>query len=110
MLRETVSIHPDSFVCGLYIRGLKGRLPDNQCVDYDTKGPYVYFIRVAAFSFKNLGRDVIRCAANCSLLLAVEVKLGSQSEVSQLNFHLVIQEQVAKFEVSVDDSMRVEVL
>lgn len=65
---------------------------------------------MTAFAFKDLGSNVVRSTANCSLFLSVEVEFGSQAEVAQLDFHFFVKEEVSKFEVAVNDSVRVEVL
>ena len=62
------------------------------------------------FAFKHLGRDVIRRSTDCALLLAVEIELGGQAEVAQLDLHLVVEEQVAQLQISMDDSVLVQVL
>ena len=37
VVREVIGIHSDSLVGCLDVRGLEGRLPDNQCVQNDSK-------------------------------------------------------------------------
>ena len=65
---------------------------------------------MTAFAFKDLRSNVVRSTANSSLFLSVEVEFGSQAEVTQLDLHFVVEEEVSKFEVAVNDSVRVEVL
>ena len=62
------------------------------------------------FAFKNFWRDVIRCSTDCSLPLSVELKFGSQTEITNLDLHLVVEEQVAELQISVDDTVTVQVL
>ena len=47
---------------------------------------------MASLALEDLGSDVVRRAANRAFFLPVEVQLGSQSEVAQLDFHFVVQE------------------
>ena len=61
-------------------------------------------------TLKHFGCDVVRRSANSPLLLAVKIELGGKTEVSQLDLHLVVEEQVAELEVSVDYAVRVQVL
>lgn len=51
VFREGVGVHADTFVGRLHVRGLEGRLPDDQGVDYHTKRPYVYLVGVTLLSF-----------------------------------------------------------
>ena len=62
------------------------------------------------FAFKNFWCDVVGSSTDCSLPLSVELKLGSQTEVTNLDLHLVVEEQVAELEISVDDTVAVQVL
>jgi len=61
-------------------------------------------------AFKNLRRDIVRGAANCALALSVELKLGRQTKITYFDLHLVIEEQVTEFEITMDHTMRMQVL
>lgn len=65
---------------------------------------------MALLSLQNFRSNVIWSSTNSSLSLAIELKFGCESEISDLYFHLVVEEQVSELEISVDDSMGVEVL
>ena len=65
---------------------------------------------MATLALKDFGRNIVRRTANGALFLAVEVEFGRQAEIAQLYLHLVVQEQVAKFEIAMDDTVRVQVL
>lgn len=110
MLREGVIVLLNAVVGGLHISGLKRRLANNQCVNDHAQRPDVNFVAVSAFSFQHLGSDVVGRAANCSLPFSIEVDLGCEAEITDLDLHLVVDEEVAEFEVTVDDSVRVQVL
>lgn len=64
---------------------------------------------MATFAFENFGRNLVGRAADGPLLLPVELEFGGQPEVSQLQFHLVRQEQVAQLQVPVDHFVFVQV-
>lgn len=61
-------------------------------------------------AFKDLRSDVIRSSTDCSFPLAVEFELCGESEISDFDFHLIVEEQVTELKISMDDSVRVEVL
>lgn len=54
--------------------------------------------------------NVVRCTAYGPLFLSIEVQLSGESEISQLYFHFVVEEEVAQFEISVDDAVAMKVL
>ena len=64
---------------------------------------------MATLALQHFGRDVIRRSANGALFLSVEIEFGSQAKITQLDLHLVVEEQVAQFQITVDDAMRVQV-
>ena len=110
LVREIIGVHTDALVGCLHIGRLEGRFADNQRVDYDTNRPDVDFIRVALLSFKNFWSDVVWCTTDCPFALAIELKLRRKTEVTNFHFHLVIEEQVSQLKISVDNTMRMEVL
>jgi hypothetical protein len=59
--------------------------------------------------FQNLGSNIVRSTTNGSLALAVELQFGCKTEIPDLDFHLVVKEEISKLEISVDDSMAVKV-
>lgn len=54
--------------------------------------------------------DVVGRAADGAFLFAREFEFGGETEVAKFDFHAVADEQVAELEISVDDSICVEVL
>ena len=48
-------------------------------------------------TLQNFWGNVIWSAANCSFAFAVKLEFGSKTEISNLNFHFVIDEQISKF-------------
>jgi hypothetical protein len=109
IFREAICIHPDSLISGLDIGCFKGRLTNEQGVDNYAKGPNVDFIRVALFGFKDFWSDIVGSTADGPFPLAVELQFSSKSEVSALDFHFVVKEEVANFKVSVNYSMAMQV-
>ena len=61
-------------------------------------------------TFKHLRSDVVGSTANSSLALAIELKLRCETEVTYLDLHLIVEEQVTELEITMDDAMRVEIL
>ena len=106
-LREAVGVHTDALVGRLHIGRLEGRLTDDERVDDDADGPDVDLVRVALLAFEHLGSDIVRSTANSALALAIKLELGSEAEVTDFDLHLVVEEEVAEFEVTMDDSVRV---
>ena len=60
-------------------------------------------------AFENFGSDIVWSTADSTLTLTIELKLGGQTEISDLDFHLVVNEEVTKLEISVDDAMTVKI-
>lgn len=65
---------------------------------------------MSLFALQHFWCYVVRRATNSPLSLTIKLELGGKSEVSDFNFHFVVQEKVSKLEVTMDDSVRVEVL
>lgn len=65
---------------------------------------------MAGLAFEDFWGDVVGCATNGLLLLAFELELGGESEIAQLDFHLVVKEEIAEFEVAMDHTVGHQVL
>ena len=65
---------------------------------------------MAALALKHLWSDVVWRTANGALFFTVEIEFGGQTKVTQLDLHLVVEEEVAELQVAVDDPVRVQVL
>ena len=107
---EVVRIHTNSLVSRLNVRRLKGRLTDDKCVNDDADGPDIDLVRVTLLAFKHLRSDVVRSTTDGSLALAIELQLGSETEITDFDLHFVVKEEIAELEISMDDAMTVEVL
>ena len=64
---------------------------------------------MALLSLEHLRGDIVGRTADRALALTVELELGRQTEVTDLDLHLVVKEEVAELEISVDDAMTVKV-
>ena len=65
---------------------------------------------MARFAFEDLWCYVVRSSANRALLLTIEVELGCEAEVAQLNLHLVIDKKISELQVAMNYSVSVEIL
>lgn len=59
------------------------------------------------FAFKDLRCDVVGCSTDRPLPIAIKLELGSQTKVTDLDLHFVIDEQVAELETGVKDLLSV---
>ena len=110
VIGEVIRVHSNPLVSCLDVRCLKRRLADNKRVDYHTDGPDVDLVRMTLLAFEDLRRDIVGSTANRALSLTVELELGSETEITYFDFHLVVKEQVTELQISMDDAMTVEIL
>jgi hypothetical protein len=75
MLREAVRIHSNPAVRCFNIACLKRRFADEKGIHNHAKGPYVHLIAMSLFPIQHFWGNVVRCAADCPLSLAVELEL-----------------------------------
>ena len=104
---KRIAVLADAPVSCFHVGCLERRFSNNERVDDDAQRPNIHLVRVAALAFEDLGGDIVRRTADRALLLAIKVKLRGKAEVTQLDLHLVVEEEVAEFEVTMDDSVRV---
>ena len=110
MIGERIIVLLNSTVRGFDVGRLERRLSYDQGVNDDAQRPDIDFIRVARLSFKHFRCDIVRRTADSSFLLTIEVELGGESEITELDLHFVVEEEVTQLQVSVDDAVLVEVL
>ena len=60
-------------------------------------------------AFEDLRGDIVGSSTNGSLTLSIELKFGGQTEITYFDLHLVVEEEISEFEISVDDSVTVQV-
>ena len=110
VLREVICVHSDSLVGCLDVRCLEGGLTDNQSVDYDSDRPDVDLVRVTLLALEHFWGDIVRSTADGTLALSIELELGGETKITDLNLHLVVKEEITEFEISMDDAMTMQVL
>lgn len=54
--------------------------------------------------------DVVGRSADGTLLLALKIEFGCQAEVAELDHHFVVNEEITELYVTMDNSVRVQVL
>lgn len=106
--RKDVSIIFNIFVCLLHSVVLEWRLSKQQGVHDDTDRPNIHLIRVALL-FQYLRCDVVRRAAYGLLHIALCLYLGGQAKIAYFCIHLIIDEHISQFQISVDDALTVYV-
>ena len=65
---------------------------------------------MATLRLEHLRRQVVWCAANCAFAFSLVKNLGGQAEITDLETHAVSEEEIAKFEIAMNDFPRVNVL
>jgi hypothetical protein len=60
-------------------------------------------------AFYNLGGNIVGRATHGPFLLLQIFQLGGQSKIPDLNFHILIQEDIAHFQISVNDLVGVHI-
>jgi len=106
---ERVVVHSDSLVRRLHVIRLERRLADDQCVNDDAERPDVYLVGVPLLALEDFGGDIVGRATNRTLPLPIEFEFGCQTEVTYFDFHFIVKKEVSQLEISMDDSMRVQV-
>lgn len=110
VLGEGIAVLLNPIVGSFNVRSLKWRLANDERVDDDAQRPDVHFVGVSRFPLQHLRRNVVGCPANSALAFPVEVNLGCESEVADLDLHALVDEEVSEFQVAVNDSVGVQVL
>jgi hypothetical protein len=64
---------------------------------------------VTLLALEDFGGDVVRRTADGTFPLPVEFEFGGQAEITDFDFHFVVQEEIAQLEISVDYSVGVQV-
>ena len=64
---------------------------------------------MALLSLEHLRGDIVGRTADRALALTIELKLRRQTEVTNLNLHLVVKEEVTELEISMNYTMTVKV-
>ena len=101
----------DLAVGDLLAAAVERRLADQHRVGDHADRPDVHFVGVGALvvRLQNLRRDVVRSAAHRLLALVRLVQLRRETQVAHLHLQVLVEEDVAQFEIAVDDAALVEV-
>ena len=94
MIREAVLAGLDFLVGGFDFRSFEWGFPNQLSVNNDTNGPDIHLIGVP-LSLKNFGCNIVRGSTNGLFLLFIILQPRGQTKISQLNLHILIQEQVS---------------
>lgn len=57
---------------------------------------------MADFAIQNLWSDVVRRPANGAFFFSLEFQLSCQAEVSELELHRLVEEEIAELEAELD--------
>ena len=60
-------------------------------------------------SLEHFRGDIVGRTADRTLTLTIELKLRCQTEITDLNLHLIVKEEVTELEISMNDAMTVKV-
>lgn len=61
------------------------------------------------FTFQHFWCDVVWSSADCSFSLSVKLQFSGETEITNLDLHLVVKEQVTELQISVNDTVTVQV-
>ncbi len=78
-------------------------------VENYSDSPVVDFIAMTTFSIQNLWCQIVWSSTDSSLSLTLEENLSSKSEITNLETHLLCEEKISEFQVSVNNLARVNV-
>jgi len=101
----------DLLIDRLYVLRLERRPTNDKRVKDNANGPGIDFEAMAISRVKeHLRRNIVRRSTDGLLPLARILYQGGKSEVSDLDVHVSIKEQVPELEVAMDDLMGVHVV
>ena len=110
MVRESKLPTLNFFVGLLHFNRFERRSSTKHCVKDNANAPVVNFIRMAIGALKDLRGQVIRSSTDGTLTLALVKDLSSKAEIADFELHALSQEEISKFEISMDDILLVDVL
>ena len=110
VVRELECTSFDLFVGLLDLLRLEGRSTMEHGIKDDADRPEIHLIAMAIASVKHLGCQIVWSATNGALALSIVKHLSCKSKVADLQAHAIGQEEISKFQISMDHLMRVNVL
>ena len=96
MIWKGIAVLLNPVVSCFDISSFEWRLANYECVDYYSQRPNVNLVRMTRLTLENFRSDIVWSATNSAFSLTIKVYLGSQPKVAHLNFHFVVDEQIAK--------------
>ena len=99
----------DSSIGLLVVGCFEGWFSTEHRIEDYTGRPHINRVGVAVFLVDYLRGDVVWRATDSPLLFVFKVKFGSEAEVTYFDLHLLRQHNVAQFEISVHNSMRMQI-
>ena len=110
VIRELESASFDLLVGLLHLLRLEGRSPVEHRVEDHADGPEIHLVAVTISCVKHLWGQIVWCATNCALTLAIVEHLGCKAKVADFQAHAICKEKVPELEISVDHFVRVNIL
>ena len=108
---RTVVQQVDSLVDGLDILCLEWRSTNTQSIKYDAYRPCIHLKAMTIRSIeKHLRSNVIRSSTDRLLPLARILYQCSEAKIANFDVHLMVEKEVAKLEVTVDDLIGMHVM
>lgn len=109
---KAVLVAKNALVSSFHILRFVGRFSNKDGVHDHSHGPYVNFERVSTLAFVVLDHfrsNVVRRTAYGFALFIFIFQAGSQAKISYFDIEVLIEEQVTKLQIAVDDVLVVHV-
>lgn len=98
------------FVSKLNLVCLKWWSTKEKCKTNNPHRPNIHLIWMSNWAFNDLRSNIIRCSTHGSLFLVNKLQFSSQSKISDFNFHIMAQKDIAQFQISMYDPIRMHIL
>ena len=99
----------DSSVCLFNGLGLEGWFADENGVEYDAQSPNIGLKTMPGLC-KDFRGDVVGGATGGKPSISWMGQLSTKSKITNFNLHLIIQKNIAQFDISVDDPLLMQIL
>ena len=109
LLGKLIAALLDSAISLVYSLSLERWLSNEQREEDDPERPNINFKPMASLG-QDLRSNVIGRSAGGESSLAVMIHLGAESEVPNFDLHLVVEENIAKLDIPMDNSFLMQVL
>ncbi len=98
------------FISHFYLICLKRRSAVEKGIANDSHRPDINLIRMSNRALHYFRSNVIWCATHGSFFLVHKLQLSGQSKISHFYFHVAVQENIAKFEVAMDNTIAMHII